>query len=138
MSFETATLSVEEFRLIRDLILRYCGVYLTDDQRLHTERRLRERLVALGLSDFRSYYRYLRFDAPGAAGQAQRVRAQRHSALDDLRAPADAAAASCGRSRAPSWCSTPLTYLWPSVPPKDLASSTHSLITTRSGTSRQC
>ena len=33
---------------------------------------------------------------------------------------------------------TAFTYLWPSVPPKSLASSMHSLSTTRQGTSRQC
>jgi chemotaxis protein methyltransferase CheR len=67
MSAATATLGVEEFRRIRELILKYCGVMLTDDQRAHTERRLRERLVALGLPDFRAYYRWLRFDPAGAA-----------------------------------------------------------------------
>ncbi len=65
MNAATAVLGVEEFRLIRELILKYCGVMLTDEQRSHTERRLRERLVALGLRDFRAYYRYLRFDPAG-------------------------------------------------------------------------
>ena len=55
-----------------------------------------------------------------------------------LRAAAGEAATSAGRSWEASWCSTPLTYLWPSVPPNDLASSMHSLSTTRQGTSRQC
>lgn len=63
----SASLAPEEFRQIRDLILRYCGVMLTDEQRAHTERRLRERLNVLGLSDFRAYYRYLRFDPAGSA-----------------------------------------------------------------------
>jgi chemotaxis protein methyltransferase CheR len=60
-----ATLGLEEFRLIRELILKYCGVVLTDDQRAFVERRLRERLAYLSLVDFRSYYRYLRFDPAG-------------------------------------------------------------------------
>src|SRR5262249_32733971 len=42
---------------------------------------------------------------------------------------------SSGRSFATSLSSTPFTYLWPSVPPYSLASSTASLITTRYGTS---
>ncbi len=67
MTAVTATLGVEEFRLIRELILKYCGVMLSDEQRAHTERRLRERLVALGLRDFRGYYRYLRFDPSGTS-----------------------------------------------------------------------
>jgi chemotaxis protein methyltransferase CheR len=58
-------LGFEEFRLIRELILKYCGVVLTDDQRGFVERRLRERLAFLGISDFRGYYRYLRFDPAG-------------------------------------------------------------------------
>lgn len=41
------------------------------------------------------------------------------------------AATSAGRSAAAALSSTPLTYLWPSVPPKALASSTASLIATR-------
>jgi chemotaxis protein methyltransferase CheR len=67
MSALGAVLGMEEFRLVRELILRYCGVMLADDQRAHVERRLRERLAALGLSDFRAYYRYLRFDPSGVA-----------------------------------------------------------------------
>jgi len=60
-----SALSLEEFRLIRELILKYCGVVLSDEQRGYVERRLRDRLSFLGLSDFRSYYRYLRFDPSG-------------------------------------------------------------------------
>jgi chemotaxis protein methyltransferase CheR len=58
-------LGVEEFRLIRELILRYCGVMLGDEQRVFVERRLRERLTQLGIADFRGYYRFLRFDPAG-------------------------------------------------------------------------
>ncbi len=67
MNPANATLAMEEFRLIRELILKYCGVALGDEQRAHGERRLRERLIALGVPDFRSYYRYLRFDPGGAS-----------------------------------------------------------------------
>ncbi|MDP3276536.1 MAG: protein-glutamate O-methyltransferase CheR [Deltaproteobacteria bacterium] len=66
MSLSSAILAPEEFKLIRELILRYCGVVLGDEQRGFVERRLRDRLDVLGLSDFRSYYRYLRFDPAGA------------------------------------------------------------------------
>jgi chemotaxis protein methyltransferase CheR len=65
MTGVTANLGVEEFRLIRELILKYCGVTLGDDQRAHVERRLRERLMTIGADDFREYYRYLRFDPAG-------------------------------------------------------------------------
>lgn len=60
-----AVLALEEFRLIRELILKYCGVVLSDDQRGYVERRLRDRLAFLSLGDFRAYYRYLRFDPAG-------------------------------------------------------------------------
>src|SRR5690606_25614869 len=43
--------------------------------------------------------------------------------------------ASCGRSSMASLSSTPLTNLWPSVPPYSLASSMASLRTTRYGVS---
>ncbi len=43
---------------------------------------------------------------------------------------------SVARKRAATLSSTPLTYLNPSVPPKDLVNSTASLMTTRYGTSR--
>src|SRR5471032_3041391 len=46
------------------------------------------------------------------------------------------AATSSARSFGASLSSTPLTYLCPSIPPKDLVSSTASLMTTRYGISR--
>jgi chemotaxis protein methyltransferase CheR len=67
MNASGASLRLEEFRLIREHILKYCGVTLADDQRAFVERRLRERLAVLGLSDFRAYYRHLRFDPSGPA-----------------------------------------------------------------------
>ncbi len=53
----------EEFRLLRDLVYGYCGIYVRDDLKFVLERRLWGRVEALGLKDFASYYRYLRFDA---------------------------------------------------------------------------
>ena len=41
------------------------------------------------------------------------------------------AATSVGRNFTASLSSTPLTYLWPSIPPNDLVNSTASLMTTR-------
>ncbi len=52
--------------------------------------------------------------------------------------PARAAATSAGRSSAAALSSTPFTKRWPSVPPKLLASSTASLMTTRYGIWTQC
>jgi len=53
----------EEFRLLRDLVYGYCGIYIRDDLKFVLERRLWGRVEALGLADFASYYRYLRFHA---------------------------------------------------------------------------
>src|SRR5687768_2415366 len=54
----------EEFRLLRDLVYEYCGIAIRDDLKYVMERRLLSRLEQLGLTDFASYYRFLRFD-PG-------------------------------------------------------------------------
>lgn len=57
-------LSEEEFRLLRDAVHAHCGLWYRDENRYLLERRLLPRLQALGLQDFASYHRYLRFD-PG-------------------------------------------------------------------------
>lgn len=56
-------MSVEEFRLIRDLINEYCGIFFDDDLRFVVQRRLGPRLRALGLGSFADYYRFLRYDS---------------------------------------------------------------------------
>jgi chemotaxis protein methyltransferase CheR len=50
------------FRLIRDLIRNYCGIYFDDDSRYLLERRLSRRLRNHHFSDFRDYYRHLLYD----------------------------------------------------------------------------
>lgn len=54
-------LRIEEFRLLRDLINRYSGMYFDDGSMYVFERRLRERVKALGLTDFRQYFHYLKY-----------------------------------------------------------------------------
>lgn len=54
-------MKLEEFRLIRDFINRFCGIQLDKEMRFITERRLSERVVTLGLSSFTEYYHYLRY-----------------------------------------------------------------------------
>jgi len=56
-------MSTEEFRLIRDLINEYCGIFFADDLKFVVHRRLAPRLAALGLDTFSDYHRYLRYDA---------------------------------------------------------------------------
>lgn len=53
-------LAPDEFRLLRDLVNRHCGIVLTAEQRPVIERRLRERLSIHGLHSFGEYYQLLR------------------------------------------------------------------------------
>jgi chemotaxis protein methyltransferase CheR len=60
--FDTGpTLHEEEFRLLRDIVNRFCGIAFSDDSRYIVERRLRDRLEALGISDFAQYYHHLKY-----------------------------------------------------------------------------
>ena len=60
------TMSVEELHLLRDVLQQATGFFLREDLKFVAERRLAPRLEALGLADFRTYQRYLRFDPRGA------------------------------------------------------------------------
>ena len=60
---EGPQLSPSEFRLIRDLINRYCGIYFAETSASSFARRLRERLRVHGMTDFLEYYRYLKFSS---------------------------------------------------------------------------
>ena len=55
----------EEFRLLRDLVNRFCGIMFADDSKYVVERRLRDRLRAVGVDNFDDYYQYLRFHPDG-------------------------------------------------------------------------
>ncbi len=58
---EKIPLSAEEFRLLRDLVYDYCGIFFQDDVGYMLERRLNPRLRKLEMTSFIEYYRYLRF-----------------------------------------------------------------------------
>ena len=60
-------LSLERFRLLRDLINRRFGIFFTDDDRYLMESRLSERLVHLGITTFDDYYHYLMYHPSGDA-----------------------------------------------------------------------
>lgn len=51
----------EEFRLIRDQITDYCGIFFGDSFKYLVERRLQPRLPVYGFSSFREYYRLLKY-----------------------------------------------------------------------------
>lgn len=62
----------EDFRLLRDLINAFCGIHFGDDARYVVERRLRDRLSALGYEDFSQYYHHLRYH-PEARAELERA-----------------------------------------------------------------
>lgn len=64
---ESRLISADEFRLLRDLVYEHAGLRFEEDAMVLFERRLSERVGALGFSNFGSYYKYLRFNALGAA-----------------------------------------------------------------------
>jgi len=68
-------LSPEDFRLIRDLVERASGIHFTDDQVYLVERRLRDRVAALGLETFQQYWQFLRYDSRAAAELEEAVEA---------------------------------------------------------------
>jgi chemotaxis protein methyltransferase CheR len=59
-------LPAEIFRLLRDLIYDYCGIFFAEDNAYIVHRRLQPRLEALALVDYAEYYRYLRSCDPAA------------------------------------------------------------------------
>ncbi len=54
-------LADEEFRLIRELVRDYCGIYFDDGSRFIVERRLSRRVSLNHFDNFRDYYRFLRY-----------------------------------------------------------------------------
>ena len=57
----------EEFLLLRDVIYEHAGLSFDGDAMFLFDRRLGERVEALGLRSFNDYYKYLRFNARGPA-----------------------------------------------------------------------
>ena len=56
---EIFPLGEDVFRLIRDFVRDYCGIYFDDDSRYLLEKRLSRRILIHHFSNFREYYRYL-------------------------------------------------------------------------------
>ncbi|TAN41772.1 MAG: protein-glutamate O-methyltransferase CheR [Nitrospirae bacterium] len=59
-------LSEDVFRLIRDIIRDYCGLYFDDSSKYLIEKRLSRRVRGHHLDDFRDYYRFIRYDKNSA------------------------------------------------------------------------
>lgn len=58
-------LSVERFRLIRDIINGRYGIWFSDEHRYLMESRLGERMVQLGLESFDDYYYFIKYNPEG-------------------------------------------------------------------------
>ncbi len=58
-------ISAEEARLLQEVIQEHCGVCYGIDSGFFLQRRLGPRLESLGLSSFREYYHFLRYDPGG-------------------------------------------------------------------------
>jgi chemotaxis protein methyltransferase CheR len=59
---ETLPLSEDVFRLMRDIIKDYCGLYFDDGSRYLIEKRLSRRVKNYHFDNFRDYFRYIRYD----------------------------------------------------------------------------
>ena len=59
------SMTEEEARLIQESVHQYCGLSHGLDSTFFLERRIGPRLEALGLSSYREYYHYLRYDPAG-------------------------------------------------------------------------
>jgi chemotaxis protein methyltransferase CheR len=64
---DDARLRPDDFRLLRDLVNGYAGIYFGDEALPVLERRLKERLAAVGLTRFSEYYQFLKFSSAGTA-----------------------------------------------------------------------
>jgi chemotaxis protein methyltransferase CheR len=65
--FDDVHLETSEYGLLQELFNEHCGLVFGRESRMVVERRLRERLAALGLQSFREYYQLLRYDERGRA-----------------------------------------------------------------------
>jgi chemotaxis protein methyltransferase CheR len=54
-------MSNEEFLLIRDLIFEHCGIFMPENVKFLLERRLRPRLDASNTTNYRDYYRAVKY-----------------------------------------------------------------------------
>lgn len=59
---EIIPLETDVFRLLRDLIRDYCGIYFDDDSKYLLEKRLSRRVKNHHFNNFSDYYRFLLYD----------------------------------------------------------------------------
>ena len=54
----------DDFKLIREIIYNYAGIYISDDYQSIFMRRLERRLLSLSMDSFHEYYYYLKYNQP--------------------------------------------------------------------------
>ena len=62
---EIPPVSEEEFRKVCEFLYRRTGMLFTEAKRYYVQRRIADRMAALGISSFTTYFAYLRSDADG-------------------------------------------------------------------------
>src|SRR5687767_7075299 len=65
-------MSLEELKLLSEVIHDHCGIHFDEDMRDVLRRRLSPRLAALGLPSFAEYHRFLRY-APGRTAELEQI-----------------------------------------------------------------
>jgi chemotaxis protein methyltransferase CheR len=64
------TISAEDFLRFRDFFYKHTGIYFDAAKRYFVDRRVIERMEAVGATDFNAYFMFLRFQDDGAELQA--------------------------------------------------------------------
>lgn len=54
----------DDFKLIREIIYNYAGIYISDDYQSIFMRRLERRLLSLSMDSFHDYYYFLKYNQP--------------------------------------------------------------------------
>ena len=65
MQFHSSTqlpYSPDDFKLIREVIYNYSGIYISDDYQSIFMRRLERRLLSLAMDSFHEYYYFLKYN----------------------------------------------------------------------------
>ncbi len=55
-------MSEEEFKLLSELIYKYCGLTFSGSQKILFQKRVKNRVEKLRLNTFKEYYQYIKFD----------------------------------------------------------------------------
>ncbi|UCZ57399.1 protein-glutamate O-methyltransferase CheR [Desulfurispirillum indicum] len=62
LTAQVIKLTDEEYKLIRDMVYEYCGIYFQEHKKYIIENRLSRRLKQLNFTSFKDYYYFLKYD----------------------------------------------------------------------------